>query len=56
MRPQKGKQSRLLPGRGGLNDLGKSQRTINDYSKATPITVTPNPAEIRALQVPKGQR
>jgi len=33
-----GKQTRQLPTRGGLNDLGKSGRTIIDYGKATPIT------------------
>lgn len=27
---------RPLPGRGALNDLGKSQRTILDYAKAVP--------------------
>jgi hypothetical protein len=44
------KQTRQLPGRGGLNDLGKSQRTIVDYSKATPITEqTPQPAVILKL-------
>ncbi len=32
------KKTRLLPGRGALNDLGKSQRTITDYAKATPIS------------------
>jgi hypothetical protein len=51
------KQTRQLPGRGGLNDLGKSQRTIADYSKASPITPTePNPAEVKILSVPKGKR
>ena len=34
---KKGKQTRILPTRGGLNDLGKTQRTILDYGKATPI-------------------
>src|SRR4029077_3569190 len=51
------KPFRQLPGRGGLNDLGKSQRTINDYSKISPIVPTqPNPAEVRVLQIPKGKR
>lgn len=48
---------RMLPSRGGLNDLGKSGRTIVDYAKATPTSpVQPNPAEIRVMQLPKGQR
>jgi hypothetical protein len=52
-----GKKSRQLPKRGGLNDLGKSGRTIGDYAKATPIVPTePNPAEIRILSAPKGRR
>jgi hypothetical protein len=51
------KQTRPLPSRGGLNDLGKTQRTIVDYAKVTPGNVTtPNPAEIRVLQIPKGKR
>lgn len=51
------KKSRLLPGRGGLNDLQKSKRTIADYAKVSPISpITPNPAEIRVLEVPKGKR
>ena len=29
-----------LPSRGVLNALGKSQMTIQDYSKATPLTAT----------------
>jgi len=32
-----GKKTRQLPTRGGLNDLGKSGRTIVDYAKASPI-------------------
>ena len=31
------KKTRQLPARGGLNDLGRSQRTIIDYAKASPI-------------------
>jgi hypothetical protein len=34
---KKGKKTRQLPTRGGLNDLDKSQRTIVDYSKASPL-------------------
>ena len=42
---KRGKKTRQLPSRGGLNDLGKSKRTVSDYSKASPITPdepTPN--------------
>ena len=38
---KKGKKTRQLPTRGGLNDLSKSEKTITDYSKASPI----NPSE-----------
>ena len=31
------KLTRQLPARGGLNDLDRSQRTIIDYAKASPI-------------------
>lgn len=56
MIPKKGKQSRLLPTRGGLNDLAQTKRTIADYAKASPVSnVTPNPAEIRVLQLKKGK-
>jgi hypothetical protein len=34
---RKGKQTRQLPTRGGLNDLDRSGRTIVDYAKATPV-------------------
>jgi len=45
---------RQLPGRGGLNDLGKSQRTIVDYAKATPSTERePKPQVI--LNLAKGK-
>lgn len=45
-----GKPSRPLPGRGALNDLGKSHGTINDYAKAVPtMPVAPNPSEIQML-------
>lgn len=37
-----GKKSRQLPSRSGLNQLDKTDRTINDYSKATPL----NPTEV----------
>lgn len=36
-----GKQSKLLPSKTGLNVLGKSPRTINDYAKQVPT----NPAD-----------
>ena len=42
------KISRPLPTRGGLNDLGKSGRTIMDYSKAVPTL--PNEAEPAVIQ------
>lgn len=43
---------RQLPGRGALNDLAKSNRTIVDYAKAVPSNpITPNPASIRMLGV-----
>jgi hypothetical protein len=43
MKPKQGKPVRQLPTRGGLFDLGKSQRSIMDYSKATPVTAaSPN--------------
>jgi len=52
-----GKTSRPLPGRGGLNDLGKSKRTIVDYAKATPVNpIEPNPAEVKVLELPKKRR
>jgi hypothetical protein len=40
---KQGKQSTILPSRSGLQALTKSEKTINDYSKATPVTAeTPN--------------
>jgi hypothetical protein len=54
---KQGKQTRLLPTRGGLNDIAQTKRTIIDYAKASPTSnVQPNPAEVRVLQLPKGQR
>lgn len=35
-----GKKTRLLPTRGGLNDVTKSKQTIADYAKASPISPT----------------
>lgn len=35
------KKGRILPTRGGLNDLARTGRTINDYAKASPLN---NPA------------
>jgi hypothetical protein len=31
-----GKKSKLLPSKSGLNELGKTNRTIMDYSKQVP--------------------
>ena len=38
-----GKKSKLLPSKSGLNMLGKSQRTIQDYSKQVPTNPTDSP-------------
>lgn len=51
---KKGKQARQLPTRGGLNDLGKTQRTITDYAKATPGTEA-SPSIVQNLRKPKGK-
>lgn len=57
MAKEVGKKSRTLPTRGGLNDLGKSKRTITDYSKASPMNpIEPNPAEVKILELPKKRR
>lgn len=51
--PRSAKEARQLPGRGALNDLGATQRTINDYSKATPIVpLRPTPNFIQNLGGP----
>jgi len=48
------KQSRPLPTRGGLNDLGKSGRTIIDYSKTVPtLPAEAMPAAIQGLPNPR---
>ncbi len=39
MKIKQTKKSRPLPGRGALNDLENTTRTINDYSKATPVNI-----------------
>jgi hypothetical protein len=51
------KMTRPLPTRGGLNDLGKSQRTIADYAKATPFGLgVKTPTVMQALpNVRKGK-
>jgi hypothetical protein len=50
MRKTKGKLTRQLPTRGALNDLGKSQKTIADYAKISPITPSePTPTVIQNL-------
>lgn len=40
------KQTRQLPSRGGLYDLDRSQRTIVDYSKASPLKPAIKPLTI----------
>ena len=48
MKSLKSKQTRQFPSRGALLDLDKTQRTIADYGKLTPIkpmTVQPNVIE-----------
>ena len=37
MKARKGSKTRQLPSRGGLNDLAKTDRSILDYGKTTPI-------------------
>jgi hypothetical protein len=52
---KKFKQATQLPTRSGLQALGKSQRTIIDYSKATPLRPTePSPNILQNLR--KGPR
>jgi hypothetical protein len=50
-----GKKSRLLPNKAGLNDLGKSGRTIVDYSKQVPTNPADNPSPllINLMRKPK---
>ena len=51
---KKGKKTRQLPTRGGLNDLDKSKRTIADYSKASPLkSDEPTPNVIQNLRKKK---
>ena len=49
-----GKQSKLLPSKAGLNLLGKSQRTLMDYSKQVPTNPTddPNPLLVNLMRKP----
>ena len=51
------KKTRQLPTRGGLNDLAKSEHTISDYSKASPISPSEKtPTVMQALpNVRKGR-
>lgn len=45
---------RAMPGRGALNDIAKSRKTINDYAKAVPtVQATPDPMEIMMLGMKK---
>jgi hypothetical protein len=51
---KRGKKTRQLPSRGGLNDLDKSKRTVADYSKASPITPSePTPNIVQNLRKKK---
>lgn len=51
VRVTKGKTTRQLPSRGALNDIVKSDRSISDYSKVTPIRPNePTPTVIQNLQ------
>jgi hypothetical protein len=50
-----GKKAKQLPMRGALKDLDKSQRTINDYSKLSPIKpMAASPSILQGLIKPKG--
>jgi hypothetical protein len=50
-----GKKAKQLPLRGALTDLDKSQRTINDYGKLSPIKpMQPTPSILQGLIKPKG--
>jgi hypothetical protein len=52
---KKFKQARQLPSRTGLQSLDKSQRSILDYAKATPIRpLEPSPNILQSLR--KGPR
>lgn len=54
MKIKSAKPTRLLPTRGGLNDLGKSQRTIADYAKMVPsLPQSGEPAAIINLANPR---
>ena len=47
-------QARQLPSRGALVDIDKTQRTINDYGKLTPIKpMQPTPSILQGLIKPK---
>ena len=51
---KRGKKTRQLPTRGGLNDLTKSHHTVADYSKASPITPNePTPNIVQNLRKKK---
>ena len=49
-----GKKTRQLPTRGGLNDLGKTHRTIADYVKVAP-SAEASPSIVNNLRKPKGK-
>jgi hypothetical protein len=54
---KKSKKTRQLPSRGGLNDLGKSDRKIADYAKGTPLDLAaPTAGVMQNLARPKPKR
>jgi len=51
------KKTRPLPTRGGLNDLGKTGRTITDYAKASPtLSKQAEPSAVINLANPRKGR
>lgn len=52
------KKGRPLPTRGGLNDLAKTQRSINDYAKASPVnnSSVPSTTLVQNLRNPRASR
>lgn len=52
MKMAKGKQAKLLPSRAAMNDLAKSDRTIVDYAKKTPMGLAVStPAVIQNMRM-----
>lgn len=52
------KLGRALPTRGGLNDLARTGRSINDYAKASPMSnpAVPSTTLIQNLRNPRKGR